>query len=142
MTSYWGTDKERNIVLAFGVRRDTTLPERRIGVDLKNPDYQTDVIGLMRDDTPFLRMRGADGKNRVDLLLSLYGKPFLVMSDQAGPRLRLGFEGTDTPASEDNDWSLVFLPEVARIGFRAGKMGGKTMVQGGLFIRKDKLPYP
>lgn len=140
--SYWGIDKQQNIVLAFGIRRDNALPERRVAVDIKDPDNQTYAIGLAGDDTPFLTMRGRDRKPRVNLLFSLYEKPVLVMADETGPRLRLGFEGSDTLTPDDNDWWLDFRPEVARIGFHAEKKDGKTYVQGGVYVRKDKVTYP
>jgi hypothetical protein len=87
-------------------------------------------------------MRGADRRLRVNLLFSLYEKPVLIMEDETGPRLRLGFEGSDVATPEENDWSLVFIPEVVRIGFRAEKKGGQMYVQGGVDINPDKVKYP
>jgi hypothetical protein len=64
------------------------------------------------------------------------------MDDETGPRVRLGFEGSDTPNPDDSDYSLVFTPEVARIGFHAEKVGGQTYVQGGVYVRQGKVKYP
>ena len=140
--SYWGTDKARNVVLAFGVRRDRTFSERRVGVDLRNPTYQTYAIGLMSDDTPFLTMRGPDGKARVNLLLSLYGKPFLVMSDQMGSKAEVRL--SRHRYTEARGRYLVTHVPVRRCNNRAHgeQINGKTLVQGNVFVRKDKVPYP
>jgi hypothetical protein len=142
--SFWGVDRGQNIVLTFGSRgpfRGSALPARPPG-DLKDSDNQMAAIGLQGDDMPILTMSGADRKKRVTLSLSQDSKPALAMEDETGLRLHLGVEGTDTPGPEDNDWSLVFRPEVARIGLHAEKRQGQTYVQGGVFVNKDKIKYP
>jgi hypothetical protein len=142
--SFWGVDKGENLVLTFGSRglaRGSALTGGRPG-DLENPNNQMAAIGLQANEMPILNMSGADRKRRVTLLLSQDSKPALVMEDETGPRLHLGIEGSDTPGPQDNDWSLVFYPEVARIGFHSEKTEGQTYVQGGVFVRKDKVKYP
>ncbi len=142
--SYWGVDKGQNAVLTFGSRGlpiGSALPGRPPG-DLENPDSQVASIGLQGNDMPFLKMRGADKKTRVRLYLSQDGKPFLLMEDETGPRVSLGIEQSDTPGPQDNDWSLAFYPEVARIGLHTEKDAGQTYVRGGLFVNQDKVKYP
>jgi hypothetical protein len=143
--SFWGVDKGQNIVLTFGsrgpFRGSALLPGRPPG-DLEDPHKQVTAIGLQGDDMPLMKMSGADGKTRVRLLLSPDGKPTLSMEDETGPRVSLGIEQSDTPGPDDNDWSLVFRPEVARIGLHAEKHQGQTYVQGGVFVSKDKIKYP
>jgi hypothetical protein len=112
--SYWGIDKGQNVILTFGSRglpKGSAVPGRP-PEDLKEPDNQLDAIGLQGNDMPFLKMRGADRKTRVRLLLSQDGKPTLLMEDETGPRVSLGIEDSDTPGPQDNDWSLVFRPGV------------------------------
>jgi hypothetical protein len=142
--SYWGVDKSQNAVIAFGNRGlpgGVVLPGRP-PLDLKDPDNQLASIGLQGNDMPVLKMRGADMKTRVRLLLSMYGKPFLLMEDESGPRVSLGIEQSDTPGPEDNDWSLAFYPERARIGMYTEKVGGQTYVRGGFAVHRDKVKYP
>jgi hypothetical protein len=141
--SFWGVDNENNAVLAFGSHRPRLAPAGRGGprLGLSELRNQRASIGVI-DDSPFLMLRGADGRTRVRMYLSDFGKPFLLMEDETGPRISLGTEQSDTPGPQDNDWSLAFYPEVARIGLHAEKARGQTYVQGGMFIRKDKVRYP
>jgi hypothetical protein len=87
-------------------------------------------------------MRGSDGKTRVRFYLRDENKPMLLMEDETGPRLGLGIEQSDTPGPDDNDWSLSFLPDIARIGLHAEKHDGQMYVQGGVYVNKDKVKYP
>jgi hypothetical protein len=136
--SYWGVDEAQNVVMAFGNRGQTGGPPLR----LEDPENQLTAIGLQGDTMPYLKMSGSDRKTRVRLYLTMDGKPMLLMEDETGPRLSLGIEQSDTPGPDDNDWSLVFRPEVARIGLHAEKHQGQTYVQGGVFVSKDKIKYP
>jgi hypothetical protein len=72
----------------------------------------------------------------------MYGKPVLLMEDETGPRVLLGVEQSDTPGPGDNDWSLAFGPERARIGMYTEKHGGQTYVRGSFAVHKDKVKYP
>jgi len=142
--SLWGVDNNQNLVLTFGSRgllKGGSLPGRTPG-NLRDPDNQVTAIGLQANDMPWLKMSGADKKTRVRLYLTMDGKPIMLMEDETGPRLCLGVEQSDTPGPNDNDWSLVFKPEVARIGLHAEERGGETYVQGGVLVRPDKLKYP
>ena len=136
--SYWGVDKGQNAVLAFG--RGGTIPGHP-GLGLGDPHSQRAVIGLT-DDSPFLMLRGPDGETRVRLLLSIYGKPVLLMEDETGPRVLLGLEQSDTPGPGDNDWALAFYPERARIGMYTVKDGKQTYVRGSFAVHEDKVKYP
>ena len=145
--SYWGVDKGDNVVLAFGSRPGTILDEKAIRPvhfpgGLLNPLNQRAAIGLLGNDSPFLFQRGADGKTRMRLYLSDYAKPFLLMEDETGPRVSLGVEQSDTPGPEDNDWALSFMPDRAWLGMHTQEHGGKTYVQGGFSVQRDKLMYP
>jgi hypothetical protein len=135
--SYWGVDKGQNAVLAFGSGR--ALPGHPLG--LEDPHNQRAAIGVI-DDSPFLKLRGVDGQTRVRLLLSLFGKPVLLMEDESGPRVLLGLEQSDTPGAGDNDWSLAFYPERARIGMYTEKDRGQTYVRGSFSVHRDKVKYP
>jgi hypothetical protein len=144
--SYWGVDKFNNAVLAFGSNWPPTpagggvLPGHpRLRLD--DPDNQRAVIGVI-GDAPFLHLSAADGKTRVRLYLSSYGKPFLLMEDESGPRVALGIDQSDTPGPQDNDWALQFYPERAWLGMHSLKEGGQTYVQGGFSFNQDKVKYP
>ncbi len=144
--SYWGMDKGENVVLAFGGHHAMPSGAGRPLSDhsplsLTDPDNQRAVIGVV-DGIPFLKLRGADGKTRVRLLLSIYEKPILLMEDETGPRVSLGVQQSDTPGPQDNDWTLDFYPERARIGMYAVKEGGQTYVLGGFAVNRDKVKYP
>lgn len=146
--SYWGIDDGHNVVLAFGSRPGTQLAEgapRPVHAPhgLYNPENQLAAIGLLADDSPFLKQRGPDGKTRVRLYLSDYAKPFLLMEDETGPRVSLGIDQSDTPGPGDNNWALVFGPEErARIGMGTEKVGGTTYIRGGLFVNENRVKYP
>lgn len=144
--SYWGVDKGDNAVLAFASHWPATSggphdPSGPPPQPLDNPRNQRMAIGVI-DDSPFLIVRGADGKTRVRLLLSMYGKPVLLMEDETGPRVLLGVEQSDTPGPRDNDWSLAFFPERARIGMYTEKLGGQTYIRGSFGVRRDRAKYP
>ncbi len=64
------------------------------------------------------------------------------MEDETGPRLSLGVEQSDTPGPDDHDWSLVFNPDIARIGLHSEKVGGQRYIQGGVWVNKDRVKYP
>jgi hypothetical protein len=142
--SYWGIDKGGDLVLAFGSRgafEGSALHGRAV-LDLKDMDNQMTAVGLQGNDMPLLKMHGADRKTRVRLYLSQDSKPFLLMEDETGPRISLGVEQSDTPGPDDNDWSLSFLPDIARIGLHSEKREGKPYIQGGIYINKNKVQYP
>ncbi len=144
--SYWGVDRADNAVLAFGSRWPASSggpndPSGRPPQPLDNPHNQQMAIGVIAD-SPFLKLRGPDGKTRVRLYLSSYQKPFLLMEDETGPRLLLGVEQSDTPSPQDNDWSLAFYPERARIGMYTEKIGGQTYVRGSFGVQRDRVKYP
>jgi hypothetical protein len=136
--SYWGVDQGHNAVLAFG--RPGALPGHP-GLGLGDPDKERVAIGLI-DDWAFLKFRGADGRTRVRLLLTDYGKPALLMEDESGPRVSLGIEQSDTPGPGDNDWTLAFYPERARIGMFTETESGQTYVRGIFLLNKDKVKHP
>ena len=144
--SFWGIDKGQNAVLAFGSHWPSAEPGAagsgsHAQLQLDEPDDQRVAIGVI-DDLPFFHMRGADGKTRVRLYLSIHGKPFLLMEDETGPRLSLGVEQSDTPGPQDNDWSLAFLPDRARIGMYTERRGGQTYVRGSFAVHQDAVKYP
>jgi hypothetical protein len=145
--SYWGVDKGQNVVLAFGSRPGTLLAEgaARPGhfpAGLDNPRNQLAAVGLLANDSPFLKLRGADGKTRVRLYLNDWAKPLLLMEDETGPRVGLGIEQSDTPGPQDNDWTLTFDLDRARIGMYTEKEGGQTYVRGIFSVKEDKAKYP
>jgi hypothetical protein len=132
--SYWGVDKGQNLVLAFGSHWPASLPGEpahpaRYPAALDDPENQRAAIGVM-EDSPFLSFRGPDGKDLLHMNLSIFAKPRLWMSDETGARLGLGVEQSDTPGPEDNNWSLSFSPERARLGMNAEKVGGQIYVHG------------
>ncbi len=141
MISFWGVDQGQNAVLAFGSRGLAPGGDRPRNTPpgLSNPDNQLAAIGLLGEDSPMLKMRGADGKPRVKMLLSTDAKPVLVMGDEKGPKVSLGVEQSDTPGPEDNNWALMFAQERARIGMGIEKEGGQTYVRGVFFIARDKI---
>jgi hypothetical protein len=146
--SFWGIDKGNNVVLAFGSRPGTLLAEgaaRPIHAPrgLYNPDNQLAAIGLLANDSPALKLRGADGKTRVRLYLDDWAKPALLMEDETGPMVLLGVEQSDTPGPGDNDWALDFGPRLrALIGTWREKVGGTTYVRGTFLLNKDRIKYP
>ena len=142
--SYWGIDENQELVLSFGSRglSSGSALHGRPPLDLRARDNQLVRIGLQGDDMPFLQMSGADGKIRASLLLSPDSKPTLSMADETGPRVSLGIEQSDTPGSDDNDWTLVFGPERARIGMFTEKDGAQKFVRGIFMVNRDKVRYP
>jgi hypothetical protein len=140
--SFWGVDQGDNAVLAFGSRGLAPGGARPRSIGLANPDNQLTAIGLLGADNPMLKMRGADGKTRVRMVLSTDGKPVLTMEDEKGPRVSLGVEQSDIPGPEDNDWTLVFAQERARIGMFTEKEGGERYVRGVFLVNRDKVKYP
>jgi hypothetical protein len=143
----WGVDKGQNTVLAFGSHSpEATAPgvaqPRPASPTLDDPQNQRAAIGLI-DDFPFLHLRGVDGKTRVRMYLSMYGKPFLLMEDETGPRVSLGVEQSDTPGPQDNDWTLDFGPDSrARIGVYTEKVGGQAYVRGIFSVKPNRVKYP
>lgn len=144
--SYWGVDKAGNAVLAFASHWPVASggpndPTGRPPQPLDNPDNQRTAIGVI-DDSPFLMLRGPDGKTRVRLYLSMYAKPFLLMEDETGPRLLLGVQQSDTPGPQDNDWALDFGPSRAHIGMHTEVVDGQTYVRGNFRVQQDRVKYP
>lgn len=142
--SFWGVDNIQHAVLAFGSRGlvvDRAHPSG-MPAELRNPDNQLTAFGLQGNDSPILKMSAADGKRRVSLLLSQDGKPVLTMNDETGPRVSLGIEQSDTPGPQDNNWSLLFAPEMARIGMGIEERGGETYLRGVFFVSRDRVKYP
>ncbi|HZU28997.1 MAG TPA: hypothetical protein VFA04_25960 [Bryobacteraceae bacterium] len=141
--SHWGLDRAQNAVIAFSTRglAGGVVPGRP-PLDLTDPNNQTVAIGVLNDDLPFLAMRGADRKTRVRLMLTLWDQPSLLMEDDTGPRISLGIAPSDTPGPRNNSWSLMFVPDVASIGFLANTEKGQTYVKGGVYVRPGKVKYP
>ena len=144
--SFWGVDNAGNAVLAFGSNWPETpgggsAPPGRTHPRLDDRHNQRAAIGVI-DDIPFLHLTGADGKTRVRLYLSDYGKPFLLMEDETGPRVALGVDQSDTPGPDDNDWALTFYPERVWLGMKAEKDGGQMYVRGGFSVDKGRAKYP
>jgi len=142
--SFWGIDRSQNAVLAFGSHWPKP-PAGPSGVRATrrhdNPHNQRATIGVT-GDSPFVDLRAADGETRMRLNLNGNEKPILWMADEHRPRLWLGIEQSDTPGPQDNDWSLIFYPEVLRIGTRTQEVAGQTYVQGGIFVSKERMKYP
>jgi hypothetical protein len=143
--SYWGLDKNQYAVLAFGSLRPATTSVRGglpggSPIGLEDPDNQRAAVGVI-DDTAFLMFRGADGKTRMSLSLSMYEKPILWMADETGKRVSLGVEHTDTPGPGDNNWALDFGPDRARIGMFTVEERGQTYVKGLFSVNRDKIKY-
>jgi hypothetical protein len=57
---------------------------------IMNPNNQLAVFGLQNDDSPLLKMSGADGSSRVRMYLRSDGKPMLIMGDESGSQAALG----------------------------------------------------
>lgn len=141
--AYWGIDASQNVVLSFGSYwPDRPLTELAPGSErLRSGRSQRIAIGVI-GDSPYLRLTGADGLTRARLLLNDYGKPVLLLDDETGPRVLLGVEQSDTPGPGDSDWSLAFLPDLARIGMYTEKIDGRTYAIGSFGVRRDRVPYP
>jgi hypothetical protein len=146
VVAYWGIDKGQNAVLAFASHwpkapRGGGVVSDHPPLPLDDPENQRAAIGVI-DDSPFLIMRGSNGKELVGLGLSAFGKPAMWMSDETGPRLHLGVQGSDTPGPEDNDWGFALYPDMAWLGMHTEKQGGHTYVSAGFSINKNKIMYP
>jgi len=142
--AYWGIDKDRRPVLAFGSYRPPNAAERDStpeSGDLTESQNQRVALGVL-DRYPFLYMRAASGTPGMFLDLNMYNIPRLWMSDETGPRLGLGVEQSDTPNAEDDDFQLRFEPNRAAIGTFNVTEGGKRYVKGMLSVSRDKLKYP
>jgi hypothetical protein len=139
--SFWGIDKTQYAVLAFASRWPKDYENHPIG-PLTDPDNQRAAFGII-DDGAFLFMKGADGKKRISLGLSIWEKPLLWMGDGRSKRLSLGIEHSDTPNAHDNNWFLRIEPDLASIGMIAGtEPNGQGYVQGVFHVNKDRVPYP
>lgn len=138
--SYWGIDKRRNAVLAFGGQWDPKQHIERIG-DLTDPRNQGAMFGMV-GGIPTLQFNGADGTTLLHMAFNPFEKPLLWMGDETGKRLALGVEQSDTPSAEDNDWHLVFEPNRAWIGMYVARDGTGKYVQGGMSVNTDKVKYP
>ena len=140
--SYWGTDEGQNAVLAFGENWPAAAPPGWHPLRPGNRDDQRLAIGII-EASPFLHLKGADGKTRAWMHLNSWGKPMFSLWDETGPRVSLGVEQSDTPGPQDNDWTLDFGPESrARIGAYSEKRNGERFVYGIFSVRKDPLKYP
>lgn len=142
--AFWGVDKRLYTVLAFrgpesGSSGGAGSGERSSGLD--DPLNQRTAIGLMAD-SPFVMFRAADGKERMDLSLTPWQKPVLLMDDETGVRVKLGVNHSDTPSAEDNDWALSFQPDRAWIGMFSQAEDGQEYVRGFLSVSKDKVKFP
>jgi hypothetical protein len=135
--SYWGVDKTDYVAPAFASHWPKDRANHPVG-PLDDPDNQKAAFGIV-DDSPFLLMKGTDGKKRISLALSDWEKPLLWMGDGHGKRLALGVEHSDTPNANDNDWFLRFVPDRAMIGMAAGTEGGQKYVEGIFRVNKDKV---
>jgi hypothetical protein len=141
--AFWGVDQGHQVVLAFGGRGHAPdEAARTLPGGLENPANQLAAFGLQGNDSPIMRMSGADGRSRLRMYLSQDSKPILLMEDQQGPRLSLGVDSSDTPSPGDGDWTLTFLPDRVRIGTFTEKAGGLTYVRGYFIVNKDPVRYP
>jgi hypothetical protein len=146
--SFWGVDKDDDVVLAFGARSEVAQYMGRTRVPglgppgLKNPRNQLAAIGLQANDSPILQFNAADGWPRARWYLRDDGKPILLMDDETGPRLLLGLDQSDTPGPDDNDWALVFDENRAWIGMKTEKVGAEKYVRGIFGVAKDRVKAP
>jgi hypothetical protein len=141
--SYWGIDKRDHAVLAFGSYWPPDKTGRGDGpptLPPDDPDNQRVVVGVLAD-SPYVDLRGVDGKTRMRLNLSIYQKPILWMGDETWPRLWLGIQHSDTPGPEDNDWALSFGDSVS-IGRLTEEVGGERYVRGFLSVDKNRVKFP
>jgi hypothetical protein len=147
VSSYWGIDADRELVLAFGrtnsaeTDKQTTASAKSISGP-KNPDLQRAAIGLLANSAPFLKFGGNDSKPRMRLYLSEYDKPFFLLEDMTGPRIALGLEQSDTPSVEDDNWTLNFYPNRVDLGVITEKRAGQKYVRGFFSLRKDEVQLP
>ncbi len=110
-----------------------------------SPDFRPDdPIGQLASigeaaDMPFVRFKGEDGRDRMNLMINVTGKPLLMMGDEFGPRVGLGIRQSDTPSSRDNDWALEFVPDSVSIGMTGRQTQDRRYFQGFSFVNKDKV---
>ena len=116
----------------------------KVGGRAHRPDFRPDdpfgqvaSIGEVAD-TPFVRFTGEDGRDRMNLYISVTGKPLLLMGDEDGPRVGLGIRQSDRPGPEDNDWALEFVPGTASIGMAGRQTPDARYFQGFSIVNKDK----
>lgn len=144
--SFWGTDSQDTIVLAFA--SPTDLPQisgtpRRMISDggIRNPRNQFVSIGVLSGQMPALYMRGPEGQTRVRLYLTPYGQPELLMDDEKSNRIALGVGLSDTPGPQDRNWNLTFQPLGAAIGTTTEDFNGSVYVRGFLYVNKERTVY-
>jgi hypothetical protein len=146
--SFWGVDRDNNVVLAFGARPEVAAHMGRTHVrdggpqGLENQRNQLAVIGLQANDSPMLQFNGADRWPRASLYLRDDGKPILLMEDETGPRVSLGLDQSDTPGPDDNDWALVFAENRAWIGTKTEQVGAEKYVRGVFGVSKERVRAP
>lgn len=139
--SFWGIDKTRHVVLAFGDSRSVLSPPAGPNPgDLREVRNQAAVIG-MGGYMPFMNMRPAGKMGEFNVLFTVEGQPFLLMKDETGPRLGLGIVQYDTPTAV-NSWALSFNPALAGIGIQAAKNKGEQYVQGFSFVDPNRVKFP
>jgi hypothetical protein len=138
--SFWGIDKGEHTVLAFasqGVNPKVGGRAQRVDFRPDDPIGQLASVGEA-DDMPFVRFKGEDGRDRMNLVISMTGKPLLLMGDEDGPRVGLGIRQSDTPGPQDNDWALEFGPERASIGMTGRRtQDGVRYFRGFSFVNED-----
>jgi hypothetical protein len=147
VSSYWGVDEAHQVVLAFGKPGQPNSnavagASGKLSNDLRDPQGQRAAFGMLDDGVPFLKFRGADGKTRVRLYLSLNEKPILLLEDETDVRVALGLEHSDTPSAEDDNWNLRFVPDRVSIGTITEKRGAQRYVRGFLSVRPEPVKFP
>ncbi len=79
--SFWGVDRTNYAVLAFGNYSPTG--ETSAGGShldpyrLDDPQNQRMAVGIV-DGSPFVKLKSADGKTQIRMMLSVAGKPFIL----------------------------------------------------------------
>ena len=130
--SLWGVDEAEQVIMAFGSGG---------GRDLRTSENRLAVFGLQGNGfSPLLEMSGPDGKRPLILMLTQESKPALLMSDEGDFRLLLGIETSDTHELDDNNWTLLFLPERVRISMGTKKEGDRNMVWGYSEVNRERVP--
>lgn len=137
--AFWGTDENKNVVLAFAKTRQMS---RQVQSNLKEGKNQRMSIGVLADGSPWIGFMGTDGHPRFQLHLTEYDKPFMMLEDENGPRVALGLDQSDTHDPADDDWTLVFDPytEKATIGMIKDPI--TKHLYGGLWLNGRKLKLP
>jgi hypothetical protein len=143
--SYWGIDKQKQVVLAFGLEH---TKQAAVGVSQAAaqglrwyPEPRTS-IGLLGDGSPFVTLSAADGTSRLRLYLSEHDKPLLLLDDKHGVRVSLGIEEGDTDNPDADDWALDFHPGRARIGMYTVREGEQKYLRGFVTAQKDRVKFP